>query len=93
MERLLKNLLSGLLLLLIVPSLAFAQTGTVEGTVTDAETGDPLPGANVQLANTGLGAATNPDGNYQVSLNQTTPGWTRWWSQASPPERRVLVRK
>lgn len=67
MERVLKQLLLGLLLLVIAPSLALAQTGAIEGTVTDGETGDPLPGANVQLVDTGLGAATAANGEYQIA--------------------------
>jgi TonB-linked SusC/RagA family outer membrane protein len=51
---------------LLVPA-AFAQTGTVTGTVTDAETGETIPGANVALTEINRGAATNPDGEYTIS--------------------------
>ena len=44
-----------------------AQEGTVSGTVTDGQTGDPLPGANVRVAATSLGAATNSDGSFSIS--------------------------
>ncbi|MEM1271691.1 MAG: TonB-dependent receptor, partial [Bacteroidota bacterium] len=58
--------------LILLPAFAFAQQGTVSGTVTDALTGDPLPGANVILTEPGgttssLGAATDFDGNYTVA--------------------------
>ena len=62
-----RTLLYGVILLLLAPGLAFAQTGTVEGLVTDAATGEPLPGANVQLAEIQLGAATDIDGQYQIT--------------------------
>lgn len=52
----------------------FAQTGTgkLAGKITDAQTGEPLIGANVIIENTNLGAATDIDGNYFI-LN-ITPG-------------------
>ena len=66
MKRLLKRLTWGLFLCLLAPGLALAQEGTVEGTVTDAGTGDPLPGATVQIVNTNLGAATDAEGQYTI---------------------------
>ena len=41
-------------------------TGKVKGRVWDLESGDPLPGANVQITGTTLGAATDIDGYYFV---------------------------
>ena len=67
MNRLLSRLTCGLLLLLLGPTLAMAQTGTVEGTVLDAESGDPLPGATVQIPGTGVGTATDIDGQYEIT--------------------------
>ncbi len=58
--------LSLLALLLTVPSTAWAQ-GTIRGTVTDAATEDPLPGASVVLLDTQFGAATGPNGQYTIS--------------------------
>ena len=58
-----------ILLLGAVPISAWAQTGAIEGTVTDAQNGDPLPGVNVvvtDLAAQGVGAATGPDGQYRI---------------------------
>ncbi|MEM1042759.1 MAG: carboxypeptidase-like regulatory domain-containing protein [Bacteroidota bacterium] len=45
---------------------AFAQTGTVAGRVTDAETGAPLPGAAVLVAGTERGDATDADGEFTI---------------------------
>lgn len=55
-----------LLFLMLVPGLALATTGKIRGKVVDRETGDPLPGANVQIVGTTLGAATNVDGEYFI---------------------------
>jgi len=53
------------LLLLITPMLALAQnTGKLTGTVTDADTGDPLPGASVALTGTQLGTISDIDGKF-----------------------------
>ncbi|MFB6097707.1 MAG: TonB-dependent receptor plug domain-containing protein, partial [Salinibacter sp.] len=40
---------------------------TVEGTVLDAETGDPLPGVNVLVVGTQRGTATNVDGQFEIT--------------------------
>jgi len=42
------------------------RTGALEGEVRDAETDDPLPGANVVLEGTTLGTSTNADGSYHL---------------------------
>jgi outer membrane receptor protein involved in Fe transport len=55
-----------LVLLLATPLAATAQnTGRLAGSVVD-DLGDPLPGANVVLEGTQLGAATDIDGNYFI---------------------------
>ena len=57
-----------LLGLLLVPGLALAQNGTLSGVITDSESGDPLPGANISLVELpGTGAAADIDGNYTVT--------------------------
>lgn len=40
---------------------------TLTGKVTDAKTGKPVPGVNIYLANTTIGASTNGEGVYQIS--------------------------
>ena len=61
-------------IIFICTSSLFAQTGVgkMSGKVTDADTKEPLIGANIILVNTNLGAATDIDGNYYI-LN-ITPG-------------------
>lgn len=58
--------LKTILLSLVVTISLFAGEGKIVGKVTDAETGEPLIGANVVIENTKLGAATNIDGNYII---------------------------
>ncbi|MEJ2636045.1 MAG: TonB-dependent receptor [Calditrichia bacterium] len=56
-----------LLLLFIHQDISFAgTTGKIVGNVTDKNSGSPLPGVNVVLAGTRLGASTNLDGNFLI---------------------------
>jgi TonB-dependent receptor len=56
-----------LLALLVVPQCLLAQgSGTVKGRVIDRKTGDALPGANIVVPNSSLGAATNLDGRFEI---------------------------
>lgn len=61
-----------LISLVISTSLLAGTTGKIAGKVTDAATGEALPGANIILEGTNSGAAANLDGNY-VILN-VSPG-------------------
>ena len=56
------------LLMSLFVTVAFAQKGTVTGTVVD-ETGVPVIGANVMEKGTTNGAITDLDGNYSVTVN------------------------
>ena len=56
-----------LLLCLSMTSLAVAQS-TVKGTLTDAESGEALIGANVLVVGTSSGTITDFDGTYSVSV-------------------------
>jgi len=58
--------LSGCLLL---TSLVFAgSTGKIKGVVTDKASGEPIPGASVQIVGTTQGAMTDPDGKFMIML-------------------------
>ena len=48
------------------------ESGRVTGKVLDKDSGDPLPGANVIIEGTSLGAATTSEGEYII--RQVTPG-------------------
>jgi iron complex outermembrane receptor protein len=53
------------LILLLVAAPALAQNGTLTGLVTDVESGEPLIGANVALADLNIGTATDTEGRYR----------------------------
>lgn len=53
-----------LLCLSLTPATAQETTGTIKGTVLDQETLQPLPGANVALLGTALGAVAGADGQF-----------------------------
>ncbi|MGM0459898.1 MAG: SusC/RagA family TonB-linked outer membrane protein [Bacteroidota bacterium] len=61
----LKKLLTVISILLFTFQLAYSQ-GSVTGTVTDARTGEPLPGVSVVISEIQRGAPTNFDGEYQI---------------------------
>ena len=59
-------------LLLLITSVAIAQTGRIIGKVVDQQSDEPLIGANVIVVGTSLGAATDVNGSYIIS--QVPPG-------------------
>lgn len=65
------------ILMLVLPLLAFvpnaaevvqAQQNTVQGQITEAESGDPIPGANIIVLGTEIGTATNLNGEYSLNV-------------------------
>jgi len=61
-------MLFALALLVCVGSVDAATTGKLQGTVRDAQTGEPLPGANVVIDGTQRGAVTDANGYYVILL-------------------------
>ncbi len=59
-------------LALFCGSLMFGQT-SITGTVSDSNTGDPLPGVNIRLVGTSIGNSTDFDGNFSLNVNEETP--------------------
>ena len=60
-------LLFGIVVILLIGSISWAGASTeIEGYITDAKTGDPLPGANVFIVGTSLGAASDMNGKYRI---------------------------
>ncbi len=53
---------------LLFSSLTFAQTQTVNGKVTDSQTGEAIPGVNVVEKGTTNGSVTNVDGIYSINV-------------------------
>lgn len=66
--KLMKKSLIFLMLLLFTCSLVNAQTVMITGTVTSQEDGAAIPGANITVKGTTLGAITDTDGKYQLSI-------------------------
>ena len=64
-----KKILLAIISLTLLSNILFAgTTGKITGKVKDAQSGQPLPGVNVIVVGTRMGAATNKDG-YYVILN------------------------
>lgn len=63
----LKKLLTTFLFGLLLSFTAFAQSGTVTGIVTDANTGEPLIGTTVQLVELQRGTPSDTDGSYEIT--------------------------
>ncbi|RPH92002.1 MAG: TonB-dependent receptor, partial [Calditrichaeota bacterium] len=61
-----KTLLLILAIGLLLPQICFAANASISGMVVDSQTEKPLPGANVFVEGTGLGAATDSDGKYEI---------------------------
>ncbi len=64
------KILLPLMLFILTYSLSFGQA-TVTGTITDAETGETLIGANVIVEGTVTGTITGIDGEYQIKIKET----------------------
>lgn len=60
------RIILSLLLFCLPAGLLGGVTGKIAGKVTSAETGEPLPGANVVIVGTSQGAATDIEGDYFV---------------------------
>ena len=53
--------------MLLLPLAVFGQR-TISGVISDAETGEPLIGANILVEGTSIGAVTDIDGSYSIEL-------------------------
>lgn len=70
--RLLSILASVIVLLVVTTNVSIAQTASISGTVIDADSGEPLPGANIKITAPGDlsivgGGVSNLDGFYSVT--------------------------
>jgi TonB-linked SusC/RagA family outer membrane protein len=72
-----------------------AQLETVTGTVTDAQSGETLPGVNVMVKGTTVGASTDSEGNYELeapSLQDTLIfSFVGYQTQEVPIEGRTSI--
>lgn len=60
------QLLTSLVLLFLFANILRAQTGTIRGSVVDAISKEALPGANIRVIGTSIGAASDADGNFVI---------------------------
>lgn len=66
-----KKLLS-IIFVLFMGSVMFAQT-SITGTVKEAKTGEPIPGANIKIVGKSIGTTTDFDGNFSFKVAQNPP--------------------
>src|SRR5690554_5464061 len=68
---------------------------TVEGTVTDQETGEPLPEVNVLVKGTGIGTATDIEGKYALNVPEGNAvllfSFIGYVSQEIPVNNRTII--
>jgi len=62
-----RKLLTTVIACLLTIGTAFPQTGSISGTVTDAQSGNVLPGANVQIEQMQRGSPVNSQGQYEIT--------------------------
>lgn len=61
------KLITTFLIIVTLPLVMIAgDTGKINGTITDSENGNALPGVNVILDGTSMGAATDPNGEFYI---------------------------
>lgn len=70
-----KNKISGILTCLVLvlsiitlPGHAQGDQETVSGTITDASTGETIPGVNIVVSGTSTGTSSGPDGTYELRV-------------------------
>ncbi|MDF1516979.1 MAG: TonB-dependent receptor [Lutibacter sp.] len=66
-----KKLLS-IIFVLFMGSVMFAQT-SITGTVKEAKTGEPIPGANIKVLGKSIGTTADFDGNFSFKVAQNPP--------------------
>lgn len=64
-----KKLYSSLLLLLIAGTCAFSQSFSVSGKITDAKSGDSMPGVNVLVKGSAGGTISDLNGQYTIEVS------------------------
>ena len=62
----LRKLLTLFLLCFVGVTYSFAQSGSIQGTITDANSGEPLPATNIYLPDLERGASTDANGEYLI---------------------------
>ncbi|NEW80188.1 MAG: TonB-dependent receptor [Gelidibacter sp.] len=87
-----------IIFVLFMGSVMFAQT-SITGTVKEAKTSEPIPGANIKVAGKSIGTTTDFDGNFSFKVAQNPPftleisliGYTSTKVEITQSEQRVSV--
>ena len=66
---LINRVLGRSLIILLVAGMGFAHSQTLSGKITDSETGEPLPGAQVFVKGTFVGTTTDVNGAYSLDVD------------------------
>ena len=72
MNKFLRLAVNQLILLLFLAGSVYGQQLTVQGIVTDSQTGEILPGANIMVQGTVTGTFTDAKGNYSIQVPSAT---------------------
>ncbi|MDC0580221.1 TonB-dependent receptor [Bacteroidia bacterium] len=59
-----------LLILAFIPIFSYGQTGNIQGQIVDNESGEVLLGASVQIVGTSIGAITDENGNFTLTVQK-----------------------
>lgn len=59
-------------LALFCGSIMFGQT-SISGTITDSDTGEPLPGVNIRVVGKSIGNSSDFDGKFSLTVNEEVP--------------------
>ncbi len=65
------RLMLAFLLLIIFLGNSYSQERTISGLVNDAQTGEPLPAANIIIEGTTMGTVTDLDGKYSIGVTNS----------------------
>jgi Family of unknown function (DUF5686)/CarboxypepD_reg-like domain len=79
-----------IILALISSTALHAQETTVQGKVTDAKSGDPIPFANVYFKGTQIGITTDFDGNYLIKTKTPTDSLTAAYVGFKPRVKAIV---
>jgi len=58
-----------IVIMLFLPLWIWGKTISVQGTVKNAETGEPLPGVNISVKDTEVGAVSDSDGYFVLNIS------------------------
>jgi len=79
-----------LVIWLSIPLMAACQLTKIQGLVTDAVTGDPIPFVNISFQNTNIGISTNFEGEYSLETKNATDTLIASYIGYATTKKRVL---